>query len=274
MSENIKILKNIKKSKILKNKLIIENNDNNDEYNKSSVDNNFRNIKKIKNKNLKISVDSNKFINLKKKINSNDEKLITFNDFTSKEKDYYNVLFNFYSSLTNEELNTIYNIVNEKSISLRRFEWFAVRYSYFYKTSINVNNRFIESRVFVHISYKGHLKTYHKIFFDIFRRSDKESNSRKFKFDIPGKNFIIITSISQLHVMRWMLTHGIIDYVIDNYDKIMEKEDEVDLYYSNKSERSKRTKNSKIIKNCNNSTDGSNSKTGLIVVNRKIQFEV
>jgi len=220
------------------------------------------------------SSSSNNKSKRKQRRNSDDEELIKIEDFTTKEKDFYNILDNFYSSLTDDELKTIYNIVTEKSISLRRFEWFAVRYSYFYKTSINVNNRFLENRVFVHISYKAHLKTYHKKFFDIFRRSDKEKKTRKFEFSVKNKNFTITTSISQLHVMRWMLTHGIIDYVVNNYDKIMEKEDEVDLYFKNKSERSKSAKKSKIIKNYDDSTNGSGSKSGSIVVNRKIQFEV
>jgi hypothetical protein len=205
----------------------------------------------------------------RKKKNAGNDILITANDFTYKEKEYYTILYNFYLSLTDEELKLIYNIVTEKGISLRKFEWFAVRYSFFYKTSINVSNRFMDSRIYVHISYKAHLKTYHKVFFDIFRRSDSDNNSRKFEFILPDRNFSIITSISQLHFMRWILTHGIIKYVTENYEKIIEKEEEVDLYFKNKSERSKRTKNSKITKISDNSTNGSS-----IVVKRQIQIEI
>ena len=268
-----KKIKNTKKSK----NIIISDNDD------MSIENFSNNSKKKKTrkKNIKIETcsDENNTCNSKltrdtKSTNSrrkrNDdsltEELITSDEFTKREREYYDILYNFYLSLTDKELKIIHNIVNEKGISLRKFEWFAVRYSYYYKTSIDVHNRFMDSKVYVHISYKAHLKTYHKIFFDIFRRSDKNNKSRKFLFTLPERDFSIITSISQLHFMRWILTHGIIDYVTENYDDIIEKEDTVDAYFNNRSERSRSSKSTKSVKSSSNSSS--------VIVKRKIQFEV
>lgn len=271
-----KKIKNTKKSK----NIIISNNDD------MSIENFSNNSKKKKTrkKNIKIETcsDENNTCNSKltrdtKSTNSrrkrNDpavdsltEELITSDEFTKREREYYDILYNFYLSLTDKELKIIHNIVNEKGISLRKFEWFAVRYSYYYKTSIDVHNRFMDSKVYVHISYKAHLKTYHKIFFDIFRRSDKNNKSRKFLFTLPNRDFSIVTSISQLHFMRWILTHGIIDYVTENYDDIIEKEDTVDAYFNNRSERSRNSKSTKSVKSSSNSSS--------VIVKRKIQFEV
>lgn len=284
MSINIENISNqqpgntiLKQKKTKKSKNIIISNDN------MSIENYSDNSKKKKTrkKNIKIETcsDENNTCNSKltgdtKSTNSrrkrNDdlliEKLITPTEFIKREREYYNILYNFYLSLKDKELKTIHNIVNEKGISLRKFEWFAVRYSYYYKTSVNVNNRFMDSKVYVHISYKAHLKTYHKIFFDIFRRSDKNNKSRKFLFTLPDRDFSIVTSISQLHFMRWILTHGIIDYVTENYDDIIEKEDTVDAYFNNRSERSRNSKSTKSIKSLSNSSS--------VIVKRKIQFEV
>lgn len=284
MSINIENISNqqpgntiLKQKKTKKSKNIIISNDN------MSIENYSDNSKKKKTrkKNIKIETcsDENNTCNSKltgdtKSTNSirklNDdlliEKLIKPTEFIKREREYYNILYNFYLSLKDKELKTIHNIVNEKGISLRKFEWFAVRYSYYYKTSVNVNNRFMDSKVYVHISYKAHLKTYHKIFFDIFRRSDKNNKSRKFLFTLPDRDFSIVTSISQLHFMRWILTHGIIDYVTENYDDIIEKEDTVDAYFNNRSERSRNSKSTKSIKSLSNSSS--------VIVKRKIQFEV
>lgn len=284
MSINIENISNqppgntiLKQKKTKKSKKIIISNDN------MSIENYSDNSKKKKTrkKNIKIETcsDENNTCNSKltgdtKSTNSrrkrNDdlliEELITPTEFIKREREYYNILYNFYLSLTDKELKTINNIVNEKGISLRKFEWFAVRYSYYYKTSVNVHNRFMDSKVYVHISYKAHLKTYHKIFFDIFRRSDKNNKSRKFLFTLPDRDFSIVTSISQLHFMRWILTHGIIDYVTENYDDIIEKEDTVDAYFNNRSERSRNSKSTKSIKSSSNSSS--------VIVKRTIQFEV
>ena len=141
-----------------------------------------------------------------------------------------------------------------------------MRYCYYYKTFIDVNNRFMKQKVYVHITYKAHLKTYHKEYFDAFRRSDKDKVSRKFIFNLENKKFKIVTCISQLHFIKWILTHGIIDHVLENYDKIIEKEDQVNKYFSDKSERSKKSKTT-----TDNTTENS-SKNNSVTINRKVEF--
>lgn len=257
--ENI-LISNLKKSKKIKNnaKNIIVSDDTNESKSPS--------------KNVSISSDvscsKNNDSSLVSANDGKEEDLITYNDFTHKEKHYYDILNDFFTQCSQKELDIMHDIVSEKSISLRKYEWFAIRYSYYYKTSINIDNRFMNEKIKVHISYKAHLKTYHKEYFDPFRRSDKDKSSRKFIFNVEGKRFNRITSISQLHFVRWILTHDIVKYVTNNYEKIMGKRDDVDKYFSEKSERSKKSKNNKN----DNSTCDSNKKSNDVTVRRGIQF--
>lgn len=251
------------------NKSIILSNNNKIKTNKKNK------ILKTKNSNKKIKLTKNQENDSsdKSKNSSKEEDLITLDSFNNKEKDYYKILHRFYGTCSDEELKTIYNILAEKGISLRKFEWFVMRYGFYYKTVFHVKNRFMDDRVYVHKSYKGHQKTYSKEYFDPFKRKNSKSKeTRKFLFDLSeyGKDFSIVTSIPQLHFARWILTFGIIDYVKENYDEIFKKENEneVNKFFDEKSERSKKSKNTK--NNDNSTTDSSKSQN--ITVNRGVVF--
>jgi hypothetical protein len=253
--------------------------DNNNNNNIVDNDTDENKIKKPRKRRTKLNKEeenvSNKSKDSSKLSKEEEEELITYEDLSFKEKGYYKTLCRFYGGCTQEELDSIYEILNDKKskgISLRKFEWFVMRYSFYYKTVFQVNNRFMKDRVYVHMSYKGHQKTYNKVYFDPFKRkNNKSKEKRKFLFDLSeyGKNFCKVTTIPQLHFVRWILTHGIIDYVKENYEEIFKKEseDEVNKYFDEKSERSKKSKNTKS--NDNSTTD---SKSQGITVNRGVVF--
>lgn len=270
------IIKNNKQNKILKKNKVDETNQVNET---NQIENDNKNeIKKPRKKRTKINKEdniSNKSKDSSKLSKEDEEDLITYEDLSFKEKGYYKTLHRFYGNCTQEELDCIYDILDNKkskNTSLRKFEWFVMRYSSYYKTVFQVKNRFMKDRVYVHMSYKGHQKTYNKVYFDPFKRkNNKSKEKRKFLFNLSeyGKNFCKVTTIPQLHFVRWILTHGIIDYVKENYNDIFEKEkmEKVNKYFDEKSERSKKSKNTKSNDNSTNE-----SKSQGITVNRGVVF--
>tara|TARA_X000000950_G_C13846392_1_gene632552 strand:- start:999 stop:1493 length:495 start_codon:yes stop_codon:yes gene_type:complete len=111
-------------------------------------------------------------------------------------------LDNYYNE---SNLNTLTEILNSQSVSLRVIDWFVTNYSKKHNIEYNNNNNIVN----VYISYKSQLKSYSKKFFDPFCRRNRINYKQS-----------LSTTIGQLNFFKWALTNGIIDYVTNNYQTI------------------------------------------------------
>lgn len=144
-------------------------------------------------------------------------------------------LYNFY-----KENNNIYIILpiisGCSSLSIRVLDWFVTNYAKKYNVIYQLNNGIYFN---VYLDYKSQLKGYKKKMFDPFCRK------RRIPFYYE-ENKCVITTIGQLNFFKWSIKNEIINYVINNFQKINE-----DMNLSNK--KNKTTSLSKSNSNSNSS---------------------
>lgn len=100
---------------------------------------------------------------------------------------------------------------NEKIISLRIVDWFVTNYSKFHNTCFKTSGKdFI-------VNQEYHSAMINKVVFDPFARG------KRIVFTPDGWNDEgIETTIGQLNFFYWALKNNVIDYIIENQDKISE----------------------------------------------------
>jgi hypothetical protein len=135
--------------------------------------------------------------------------------FNNKELRYYKMINKFFDTCSQQKICQMLDIINKKSdISLRVLDWFATTYSK-KKIDINLNpnntNKIADS-VDVYISYKAHLKSYKKRYFDPFRRRKRFP----YTYDKIDKNKFVSTTLGQLNFFQWAIENGIIEYIEKN----------------------------------------------------------
>ena len=121
-------------------------------------------------------------------------------------------LAKFYSVKNN--IQHIIPIIEGKSdISLRLIDWFVTNYSKKYSTIVTqaIENNVVHFNVY--LSYRSQLKAYSKQQFDPFRRRDRI----KFYYE---KDKWIETTIGQLNFFRWILQNNILQYIVENLERI------------------------------------------------------
>ena len=108
-------------------------------------------------------------------------------------------LTRFFSTPKNsEQLHDI--LSHRKGISLRNLEWFVTNYS----KARHVTYTGPNGKIFtVHVAYKSSLDGYSKKLFDPFCRTER--------IEFQG----ITTTVAQLNFIRWCITNGIIEYLIN-----------------------------------------------------------
>ena len=129
-----------------------------------------------------------------------------------------------------DNLQKMSNIINGNSyLSLRIIDWFVTNYSKKYDinykptTTISKYNKSFR----VYNEYKLKLKAYGKIKFDPFCRWTR--------ITIPfDEEHYMETTIGQLNFFKWALENEILEYILDNYDKI-----ETDMNMRNSTSRKK-----------------------------------
>jgi hypothetical protein len=127
-------------------------------------------------------------------------------------------LYNFY-----KENNNIYIILpiisGCSSLSIRVLDWFVTNYAKKYNVVYQLKNGIYFN---VYLDYKSQLKGYKKKMFDPFCRK------RRIPFYYE-ENKCVITTIGQLNFFKWSIKNEVINYVINNFQKINE-----DMILSNK----------------------------------------
>ena len=137
------------------------------------------------------------------------------NCLLSKEEVLLDSLYEFYKNKNN--LNKILPIVTGTSeLSLRVLDYFVTNYSK--NNSINLGNK-NDTKYNVYHDYKNKLKSYNKRFFDPFCRINKKNITNKIAFKYDDEKYIV-TTIGQLNFFRWAIRNKIIDYVVNDLDKI------------------------------------------------------
>jgi hypothetical protein len=136
-----------------------------------------------------------------------------------------NSLLQFYN-LEKKNLKTMISIINgESPISLRIIDWFVTNYAKKYYTIYEIDGN---KRFKVYNDYKLKLKAYSKKRFDPFCRWDR--------IIIPYDNHKNMeTTIGQLNFFRWAIENKILNYIIENYDRI-----EADMNNNNSTSRRKK----------------------------------
>lgn len=155
--------------------------------------------------------------------------------FTNKELMYYRMVNTYFQDKCPiKDIEKMVNIINSKSeMSLRVLDWFVTRYS---KKKIDINNNNNES-FDVRISYKAHLKSYKKRYFDPFRRRKKFY----FVYNKNNKNIKLYTTLGQLNFFKWAISNNIIDYVEKNINDIIKA-----MNQSNKDDKKKKELKNKM----------------------------
>jgi hypothetical protein len=99
----------------------------------------------------------------------------------------------------------------ETTISLRVLDWLTTTYSKRNRLFfVAENGQLID----VHASYKSHLRSFSKTYFDIFRRGDE-----KITFDTEC-DFTCETTLAQLNFCRWLIKYDVLTYYENNLDKL------------------------------------------------------
>ena len=133
-------------------------------------------------------------------------------------------------------------------LSLRVIDWLVTHYSkafnvfyWIHKNSseifteypVHLDNDKTVKKINLYLDYRAQLKSYAKINFDSFRRHNRIS----FFLDLETNDFIE-TTIGQLNFFRWAFNNNILEYAIDNYDKIYQHMVENNSYKKQKKEKS------------------------------------
>ena len=142
---------------------------------------------------------------------------ITMDDFTNREIMLYNILNRYFRNLKMKHINTMLDIINQKShVSLRLLDWFVTRFAKDNNTTYMIKDK--DELFYVHISYKCQLRSFRKKYFDPFKRSGKFFYS----YEKKNRDKTIRTTIGQLNFFKWAIKNKIIKYVQDNYDAILD----------------------------------------------------
>lgn len=97
----------------------------------------------------------------------------------------------------------------QSPISLRLLDFFATSYSRVHNTSIRQRDGVLN----VHLSYRAQLRAYSKAMFDPFRRRERI-------LFYYTETEVIETTCAQLAFFRWLLEHGILEYITEHLDLI------------------------------------------------------
>jgi hypothetical protein len=124
-------------------------------------------------------------------------------EIQSQEQWVLHRLEKFYQNQENlEKIREI--ITGNSTISLRLIDWFVTNFAKKFNTAFMFEGKY----VIVYPSYKSHLKAYSKKMFDPFCRC------KRIKFaDME-------TTVGQLNFFEWIITDGILNYILEHREKI------------------------------------------------------
>ena len=120
----------------------------------------------------------------------------------------------WYFSNNIDKYNRLANFFSNESIPISLIEWFVSTYCRKNELSLCVDTKTGKKIVIVYDSYQSQIEYYSKKMFDPYALGSR------FKFDITGSNYSIITTICQLNYFKWLYENGIMDYIEQNLEKL------------------------------------------------------
>ena len=101
-------------------------------------------------------------------------------------------------------------IEGQGEVSLRVIDYFVTNYVRRHNTALTTHlANGMETQFNIYLSYRSQLKAYSKQAFDCFRRRDRIL----FWY---ARNRSVETTVGQLNFFKWVLTHGVLDYITAN----------------------------------------------------------
>ena len=145
--------------------------------------------------------------------------LNSLTDYYNKNIQYKNILKDIIEGRHKLSLRLIDWLVTHYAKTYNTFYWIHKNTKDIYNTypeHINKLNDCKEiKKINLYLDYRAQLKSYAKINFDSFRRHNRIT----FFLDIDNNDFIE-TTIGQLNFFRWAFNNNIINYALNNYNKI------------------------------------------------------
>ena len=130
----------------------------------------------------------------------------------SRSSKLHGCLLKYYRST--DALSTLYTTVNEtdsRKVSLRLIDWLVTNYSKSEHVVYYVNGAMVN----IYLSYKNMLRAYSKRLFDPFKRHER------IFIDCPlSPSGQFETTVAQLMFFKCAIDNGVIDYAINNREKI------------------------------------------------------
>lgn len=146
----------------------------------------------------------------------------------------------FYSNHYNAQKFIDIRFFNQK-LSLRLFNWFCVNYSKKNNVYYKIKNGSKIEIFNVYHSYKIHLKTYKKKYFDPINRGEQITVTYQSPAYHNNDVIEIVTSVCQLNFFKWIIENMIFLYVDKYYNDIFN--DMQEIYMQQYSSESKANRN-------------------------------
>ena len=133
-------------------------------------------------------------------------------------------LITYYS----KNMHILTSIITQKNtLSLRILDWLVTNYSKKYNIVYPIKKNGNTINFNIYLDYKNQLKAYSKKYFDPFCRRERILiNTNNLTWSIlknnkyKGNNNELVTTVGQLNFFKWFIENNILNYAIDNIEKI------------------------------------------------------
>ena len=159
--------------------------------------------------------------------------LTSLTDFYSKNEKYVKILKSIIDSKFELSLRMIDWLVTHYAKTHNVIYWICYNNEQLYNNyPSDIENCDKYKKVNLYLDYRAHLKSYTKFNFDSFRRHDRIT----FILD-KEKSIIIETTLGQLNFFRWAFNNRIIEYALQNQNKIYENMSKYSYKKQNKKQK-------------------------------------
>lgn len=134
-------------------------------------------------------------------------------------------LIKYYS----KNINILTSIITQKNtLSLRILDWLVTNYAKKYNIVYKIYKNSEETNFNIYLDYKNQLKAYSKKYFDPFCRRERILiNTKDLSWEILENNkqkidtnFELVTTVGQLNFFKWFIENNVLNYAIENIQKI------------------------------------------------------
>ena len=150
-------------------------------------------------------------------------------ELTVKESLLLKSLIVFYEK--HDNLNVLLQFLKSKQrrLSLRLLDWLVTNYAKNHPIMIQYKSNTAINSEFMYLSYKNHLKSFSKKFFDAFARRQRifyTFDHRVYKIRTTEMNSYydrtdgFVTTVAQLNAFCFFISSGVVDYAIQHLEEV------------------------------------------------------